>query len=186
MRIISGLNKGRKILAPKNLPVRPTTDIGKESLFNILNNYFYFDSVTVLDLFAGTGNISYEFASREATSVLAVDNFQACVDFIKKTAQQLDYQQLTAIKADVFQFLSRCKQQFDIIFADPPYDLEGIEKLVELVDKNQLLKPDGWFILEHSNKYDFSDAPLFFQNRKYGKLNFTFFVNIVENETVTS
>ena len=177
MRIISGRNKGRKIVAPANLPVRPTTDLGKESLFNILNNYFYFDRITVLDLFAGTGNISLEFASREAVSVTSVDNFQGCTDFIRKMAATLKYDNLSVIKSDAFAFLEKSRQQYDIIFADPPYDLEGIEKLPELVFGKGLLKKEGWLVLEHSKIYDFSEHPQFYQHRKYGKLNFTFFVN---------
>lgn len=180
MRIISGKNKGRKIVAPTNLPVRPTTDLGKESLFNILNNYFFFDGITVLDLFAGTGNISLEFASREAISVTSIDNFQPCVDFIKKMASQLNYTNLTAIKADAFQYLERLRQPVNIIFADPPYDMEGIERIPELVFSRQLLKPDGWLILEHSKVHDFSAHPNFYQHRNYGKLNFTFLVNMTE------
>lgn len=182
MRIISGKNKGRHIVAPANLPVRPTTDLGKESLFNILNNYFYFDRVNVLDLFAGTGNITYEFASRDALSVIAIDNHHGCTDFIKKTIDKLQYNNVSVIKADVFQFIERCRQTFDIIFADPPYDLDGIEKIPDIVFKNQLLKPDGWLIIEHSKEYDFSQHPYFFEHRKYGKLNFSFLVNMTKEE----
>jgi 16S rRNA (guanine(966)-N(2))-methyltransferase RsmD len=180
MRIISGKNKGRQIIAPANLPVRPTTDLGKESLFNILNNYFFFDRVTVLDLFAGTGNITYEFASREAPSVTAIDNNGACVDFINKTIHRLDYHNVAAIKSDAFLFTSRCRQQFDIIFADPPYDLEGIEQIIEHVFTNQLLKPNGWLVMEHSKTHNFSTHPNFYEHRSYGKLNFSFFVEGIE------
>ncbi|MCQ2262900.1 MAG: RsmD family RNA methyltransferase [Bacteroidales bacterium] len=180
MRIIAGKNKGRKIVAPATLPVRPTTDLGKESLFNILNNYFFFDAVTVIDLFAGTGNISLEFASRGAVSVTSVDEFPGCVDFIKKTAAQLQYNNLTAIKADAFQYLEHLRQPVDIIFADPPYNMEGIERLPEIVFERNLLKPDGWLIIEHSKVHDFSQHPNFYQHRKYGKLNFTFLVNMTE------
>ncbi len=183
MRIISGKNKGRKITAPTNLPVRPTTDLGKESLFNILNNYFFFDRVTVLDLFAGTGNITYEFASRGALSVMAVDNHQACVDFIKKTAAQLNYSSINVLKADAFDFTKNCRQQFDIIFADPPYDLEGIEQIATSVFENKLLKNDGWLIFEHSKHHDFSNHPNFYEHRKYGKLNFSILVNFSETES---
>jgi 16S rRNA (guanine(966)-N(2))-methyltransferase RsmD len=177
MRIIQGKNKGRQIQAPVSLPVRPTTDLGKESLFNILNNYFFFDSIMVLDLFAGTGNISYEFASRGAISVIAVDHYQGCTDFIRKTAEKLNFNQISVIKGDAFSFVERSRQQFDIIFADPPYDLKGLETIVKHVFTNQLLKPNGWFVLEHSKEYDFSQYPNFYEHRKYGKLNFTFLVN---------
>jgi len=182
MRIISGKNKGRHIIAPASLPVRPTTDLGKESLFNILNNYFFFDSVSVLDLFAGTGNISLEFASREASSVIAVDNHSGCVDFIKKTAEKLQYNNLLVIKSDAFRFTERCSQKFDIIFADPPYDLKDIDKIVSNVFSNNLLKPHGWLIMEHSREHDFSKHPNFYEHRKYGKLNFSFLVNMISTD----
>jgi len=177
MRIIQGKNKGRQIQAPASLPVRPTTDLGKESLFNILNHYFFFDKITVLDLFAGTGNISYEFASRGAISVTAIDNDQGCADFIRKTAEKLQLDNISIIRGDAFSFVERSRQKFDIIFADPPYELTGLEKIVEHVFTNQLLKPSGWFVLEHSREYDFSQHPNFYEHRKYGKLNFTFLVN---------
>lgn len=180
MRIISGKNKGRHIVAPTSLPVRPTTDLGKESLFNILNNYFYFENLTVLDLFAGTGNISYEFASRGAISVLSIDLHAACVDFIKKTSEKLQFDNLSVLRADAFQFTDKCRQKFDIIFADPPYNLEGFEKIVDNVFKNQLLKTDGWLIMEHPKEYDFSNHPNFFEHRKYGKLNFSFLVEGID------
>ena len=182
MRIIGGKNKGRHIKPPQHLPVRPTTDLGKESLFNILNNYFYFDRVSVLDLFAGTGNITLEFASRGATGVLAVDNNHACIDFIKKTITTLQYNNVVPIRGDAFQFVERCKQQFDIIFADPPYDLPGIEKIADIVFANHLLKDNGWLILEHPKEYDFSENPYFYEHRKYGKLNFSFLVNMTPEE----
>jgi 16S rRNA (guanine(966)-N(2))-methyltransferase RsmD len=177
MRIIQGKNKGRQIKAPASLPVRPTTDLGKESLFNILNNYFFFDRITVLDLFAGTGNISYEFASRGAISITAVDNYLGCTDFIRKTVEKLQFENISVIRGDAFSFVERARQKFDIIFADPPYDITGLEKIVESVFANQLLKPDGWLVLEHPREYDFSQHPNFYENRKYGKLNFTFLVN---------
>jgi len=180
MRIISGKNRGRQIVAPANLPVRPTTDLGKESLFNILNNYFFFDRVEVLDLFAGTGNITYEFASREALSVTAIDNNSACVDFIRKTINKLGYQNVAIIKNDAFFFISKCKQQYDIIFADPPYDLEGIEQIVESVFTNHLLKPNGWLVIEHCKAHDFTTHPNFYDHRTYGKLNFSFLVASTE------
>lgn len=181
MRIISGKNKGRQIHAPLNLPVRPTTDLGKESLFNILNNYFFFDNITVLDLFSGTGNITYEFASRGALSVLSIDSHEPCVHFIKQTIEKLNYQNVTVIKADAFQFTEKCKQKFDVIFADPPYNLPSIEKIVDNVFDNELLNPDGWLIMEHPKNYDFSKHPQFYQHRKYGKLNFSFLVNMTQD-----
>jgi len=177
MRIIQGRNKGKQIQAPASLPVRPTTDLGKESLFNILNNYFHFDKITVLDLFAGTGSISYEFASRGAMAVIAVDNFQGCTDFIRKTAEKLQYDNISVVRGDAFVFVERTRQKFDIIFADPPYDLTGLEKIAEYVFANQLLNPSGWLVLEHPREYDFTHHPNFYEQRKYGKLNFSFLVN---------
>jgi len=180
MRIISGKNRGRQIIAPDNLPVRPTTDMAKESLFNILNNYFYFDRVKVLDLFAGTGNISYEFASRGAASIIAVDIDLHCTNFISRTIEKLQFANAAVIRQDAFAYTSSCRQTFDIIFADPPYQLEDIGKIVDNVFEHNLLKPNGWLVLEHSKVHDFSRNPHFYEHRNYGKVNFTFFVNMTE------
>jgi 16S rRNA (guanine(966)-N(2))-methyltransferase RsmD len=185
MRIISGKNKGRHIITPQNLPVRPTTDLGKESLFNILNHYFYFDRVTVLDLFAGTGNITYEFASRDAISVVAVDNHPSCCAFIRKTLEKLQYKNATVIQNNVFQYLDWCKHPYDIIFADPPYTMPNIEMIVEKVFNNQLLNPDGWLVMEHSREHDFSQHPFFYDQRKYGRLHFSFLVNNLDKEKIS-
>ena len=151
MRIISGKHKGRRLVAPKNLPVRPTTDMCKESLFNILNNYFNFHGLKVLDLFSGTGNISYEFASRGAGPITSVDGDMGCVNYIKKTATELDLD-ISVIKSDVFKFLEKSKASYDIIFADPPYDLsqENFEKIIQLIFENELLDEEGMLIIEHS------------------------------------
>lgn len=175
MRIISGIHKGKRINPPKNLLVRPTTDFAKEGLFNILNNKIYFDEITVLDLFAGTGSISFEFASRQAKQITAVDLNYQCTEFIRKTAKESNYETLRPIKSNVFNFLSGTKSNFDLIFADPPYDMEDIDKLPELIFEKQLLNEDGIFILEHSRKLSFEDHPHFTEHRKYGNVNFTFF-----------
>ena len=175
MRIIRGTQKGRRINPPKGLPVRPTTDLAKESLFNILDNHLYFEDLRVLDLYAGTGNISYEFASRESQLVLAVDINPRCVSFIAETAGKLGFSQLRAIRSSSMGFLGHCKEQFDLIFADPPYDLEGVEEMIELVFKRKLLADKGWLIIEHSIDRDFSTFPAFDQRRNYGKVNFSFF-----------
>jgi len=176
MRIISGKYKGRRIKAPKKLPVRPTTDMAKEALFNILNNSYYFDDLEVLDLFAGSGNISYEFASRAAKNVVSVDADFGCVKFISTTAKEL---QLTidVIKSDVFKYLEKTVSKFDIVFADPPYDM-AIEKLSEIVAltfDRQLLQTDGLLILEHSKHTDLSQLDHFTNKRKYGGSVFSFF-----------
>lgn len=180
MRIIGGTQKGRRINPPANLPVRPTTDLAKESLFNILNNVIDFEGLRVLDLFAGTGSISYEFASREASLVTAVDLNFKCVEFIRKTATELKFVNLTAVRADVFKFLSRKPVEgFDLIFSDAPYDLDKIVDLPALIFDNEWLKNDGRLIIEHSRSVDFAGHPQYFENRHYGKVNFSFFINNV-------
>ena len=175
MRIISGKYKGRQIHTPTNLPVRPTTDFAKESLFNILNNLVDFEEISVLDLFAGTGNISYEFFSRGAVNITAVEMDKKCVAFIERTIQLLNAESFTVIRTDVFHYLKRPYESFDIIFADPPYEMENINEIHELIFQTQILKDDGWFILEHSKMHDFSKHPFFDQHRKYGNVNFSFF-----------
>ena len=175
MRIISGTHKSRRIQAPKNLPVRPTTDISKEALFNILVNYFDLQDVLVLDLFAGTGNITYEFASRGATGVVSIDSELRCVDFIRKTAKELGFEAVLSFRSDAFRFLDKTENTYDIIFCDPPYDMEGVEQIPKTVMERKLLKEDGWLIVEHSRDYDFSNLPGFHEKRKYGKVNFSIF-----------
>lgn len=176
MRIISGKFKGRRIIAPKNLPVRPTTDLSKESLFNILNHQFTFRELRVLDLFSGTGNISYEFASRGAEPIVSVDTDYGCVNFIKKTAQQFEMD-ITPIKSDVYKFLERTKTKYDIIFADPPYDFtqDQFEKIIKMVFEHELLEDDGMLIIEHSPHTKMDDLEYFSSNRKYGSSIFSFF-----------
>ena len=175
MRIISGNHRGKKIVAPENLPVRPTTDFAKESLFNILNNYFYFDSIEVLDLFAGTGNISYEFAARGAAKVVAVDNCELCTNFIDRTAKSLAFDNLKVTRIDAMKYLAQCKQQFNVIFADPPYDWNKYDAIPQLVFENDLLCKDGFLVLEHALEINFQEHPKFYQQRHYGKVNFTIF-----------
>jgi 16S rRNA (guanine966-N2)-methyltransferase len=177
VRIISGSLKGRSIIAPGNLPVRPTTDFAKESLFNILNNHFDYEGLNVLDLFCGAGNISYEFASRGAGLINAVDINYKCYSFVKETAASLGLEQIKAIKYDCFKFLRACTSFFDIIFADPPYELEGIQNIPFFVFEKKLLNPNGWLIVEHSEKTDLSSHPCFSELRSYGKVNFSIFKN---------
>lgn len=176
MRIISGLYKGRKIVAPKNLPVRPTTDMAKEALFNILNNQYYFDDISVLDLFSGTGNISYEFASRGTENITAVDSHFGCIKFINQTAESFEML-IQTIKSDVFKFLETNKNKYDIIFADPPYDFdkETFSKIPKLVFENQLMGEEGVLIVEHSKHTDLSDVKYFSQSKNYGGNAFSFF-----------
>lgn len=176
MRIISGKHKGRRIQAPKKLPVRPTTDMAKEALFNILNNYYNFSELKVLELFAGTGNISYEFASRGSHPIIAVDGDLGCVNFIKKTATDLDLD-ITAHKSDAFLYLEKSKSKFDVIFADPPYALtqEEFEKVPTLVFEKDLLETDGMFIIEHSKETKLAHLAHFSFSKSYGGTIFTFF-----------
>ena len=175
MRIISGKYRSRQIHPPTNLPVRPTTDMAKESLFNILNNLVDFEDLKVLDLFAGTGNISYEFFSRGAQQVTAVETDSKCVAFIEKTSEELKAECIAVFKANVFQFLNHSFGSYDLIFADPPFEMEQIKELPDLVFKTDLLNNEGWFILEHSKRFNFSDHPFFNQHRVYGNVNFSFF-----------
>lgn len=175
MRIIGGSHKGRRITAPGSLPVRPTTDMAKEALFNILNNHYDFEGLKVLDLFAGIGSISYEFASRGAAEVHSVEMNPRCVRFITDISRKLDMKNLFVIRANVFTYLRRGGKKFDIIFADPPYDLDDIESIPDLVLQHDLLEKDGWLIMEHPAKLDFSEHPQLDQHRNYGKVNFSMF-----------
>lgn len=176
MRIISGTYKSRKIIAPKYLPVRPTTDMAKESLFNILNNHFYFDEISVLDLFAGTGNISYEFASRGTEKITSVDQDFGCIKFINDIANKFNMP-INTIKSDVFKFLENASLQADVIFADPPYNFteEQFAKIPELIFKNNLLLEDGLLIIEHSKHTNLSNINSFSYSKSYGGNSFSFF-----------
>ena len=176
MRIISGIHKSKRLSAPKNLPVRPTTDMAKEALFNILNNSYYFDQVSFLDLFSGTGNISYEFASRGCTTITAIDGHYGCVKFISTTAKSLEMD-IDVYKSDVYKFLEKTHLKSDIIFADPPYDFEKekFENIVALVYKNDLLNSEGVLVIEHSKHTDLSDNKYFTYSKKYGGNMFSFF-----------
>ncbi|MCF8321938.1 MAG: RsmD family RNA methyltransferase [Flavobacterium sp.] len=176
MRIISGKYKGRRIFPPKGLPVRPTTDMSKEALFNVLNNHFNFEGLKILDLFAGTGNISFEFASRGSTPITSVDADFGCVKFIKQVAAEYDFN-IAASKSDVFQFLERNKASFDIIFADPPYNLDQktFEKVVQTVFENNSLNEDGMMIIEHSKYTKLDHLNHFSFKKSYGGSIFSFF-----------
>jgi 16S rRNA (guanine(966)-N(2))-methyltransferase RsmD len=176
MRIISGIHKGRRIHAPKKLPVRPTTDMAKEALFNIINNQYYFDEISVLDLFAGIGSISYEFASRGTETITSVDIDFGCVKFISKTSEDFNMP-INVIKSDVFKYLENCNQQHTIIFADPPYNFSDdlFENIHELVFKNKLLENEGLLIIEHSKHTDLSQLQYFDYAKTYGGNKFSFF-----------
>ncbi len=175
MRIVSGICKGRAILPPKNFRARPTTDFAKENIFNVVSNYFDFSEVVVLDIFSGTGSISYEFASRGAQRVVSVELDALHQKFIRQTAEQLKLKAIDSVRANAFSYIKGCGEKFDIVFADPPYDLEGIDVLPELIFEHEVLKPEGWFIFEHSKKKDYSHLPHFREKRVYGSVNFSIF-----------
>lgn len=176
MRIISGIYGGRRFEAPRNLQARPTTDIAKESLFNILQNRIDFDDITALDLFSGTGSISFELLSRGAGNVVCVEMGRTQQQFIQKVSQELKIgHELQLVRGDVFRYLKSTAQQFDLVFADPPYALAELPQLPDLVFERDILKPDGIFILEHGKGDDFSAHPHFVELRKYGAVHFSFF-----------
>jgi 16S rRNA (guanine(966)-N(2))-methyltransferase RsmD len=176
MRIISGALRGKTIAPPARFKARPTTDFAKESLFNILENRYDFSAIRVLDLFAGTGSISYEFASRGCRHIDAVEMNALHAAFIKKTAVALKFLQIHVLRLNAFDFLEICTAAYDVIFADPPYDSEGIATLPERVTGKKIIQKDGCFILEHAAGYDFSTHPHFTERRNYGAVNFSFFI----------
>lgn len=175
MRIVSGKYRGRRFSPPSNFKARPTTDFAKENLFNILNNEIDWEETTALDLFGGTGSISFELASRECKHVTCVEKNPIHAAFIEKVKDQLKVTNLRIFKMDVFKYLEHNKDQFDLIFADPPYDMKNFEEVPRLVFEKNILKEDGIFIMEHSKDYDFSDYSLFVQKRTYGSVNFSIF-----------
>ncbi|MCB8994824.1 MAG: 16S rRNA (guanine(966)-N(2))-methyltransferase RsmD [Bacteroidales bacterium] len=181
MRIVSGKYRGKTINPPKNFKARPTTDFAKEALFNILVNHFDFGDMEVLDLFSGTGSISYEFLSRGVKSAELVEkNFTHC-EFINKTIKEMGIQNARCIKSDAFIYIERMSRAFDLIFADPPYELEGLETLPDKILNSKLLKEDSWFILEHGKSHKFNNHPACFDQRNYGSVYFSFFRNPKSN-----
>ena len=176
MRIIAGTHKGRRLKIPKNLPVRPTTDRAKEALFSILNHKVNFESARVLDLYSGTGSVGFEFCSRGCPDVIAVDSDHKCSGFIAKTAEEFGLT-IQPIRSTVKSYLSKCVTNFDIIFADPPYECgqEEFQMIKESVKTRKLLRIEGWLILEHTEKLDFSSDKAFSEARKYGSSVFSFF-----------
>ena len=176
MRIISGKHKGRRIRAPKKLPVRPTTDMAKEALFNILSNQYNFDQIYFLDLFAGTGNMSYEFCSRGANNIISVDSDRNCCKFIRQTAKELAMP-IQTVFSDVFKFLEKTTNSFDVIFADPPYDIDQnkLELIINAVFKNKLINDYGTCIIEHSKHKSLKKLENFTELKKYGGNYFSFF-----------
>jgi len=175
MRIISGKYGRRRFDVPTNITARPTTDMARENLFNVLTNLVDLEGVRTLDLFAGTGAISLEFLSRGAASAVAVEKAAVQARFIHKVCQQLGEENLTVVRGDVFKFIGQCKQQFDIIFADPPYALPQLGELPSLILNSAMVAPGTLVIIEHPREYDFTTLPHFLQHRIYGKVNFTLF-----------
>jgi 16S rRNA (guanine(966)-N(2))-methyltransferase RsmD len=177
MRIIGGEHGGRKINPPNNMPyTRPTTDIAKEGLFNVLQHNLDFEELKTLDLFGGTGSISYELASRGVTDLTIVEKDIAMYEFIKKTSIALRIENLKAVKMDVFKFISQCTDQFDFIFAGPPYALTTIDYLPKQIFEKRLLKKDGWFVLEHTPRNDYKTFPFYKSERNYGTTIFSTFI----------
>ena len=175
MRIISGIFRGKHIHPPGNFKARPTTDFSKESLFNILSHRYTIEGMDILDLFSGTGSITYEFASRGARSVVAVEMAPVHFKFIQETCRSMQLEQVSVLRADVFRYIKKPVQSFDIIFADPPYDHRELSALPDLIFATEILREQGLFILEHPGNYSFTAHPNFFQHRKYGGVNFTIF-----------
>jgi len=178
MRIISGKHKGKRITAPKNDSIRPTTDFAKEALFNILNNQFYFENLSVLDLCCGIGSISFEMASRGCTQITSVDHQQSTLRFINNTAKQLDLK-ITTVKSDLFKFLDKTPLHFDIIFTDPPYNFtdDQFKRIVKTTFDRKLVNTDGYLIVEHPKQTDLSQLSYFDYSKRYGGSVFSFFAN---------
>ena len=175
MRIISGTYRGRRLSPPKNITARPTTDFAKESLFNLLNNRMDFEGIDVLDLFAGTGGIGIECVSRGAREVTAVEIAHVQQNWIISCCKQLGIRNLSVIRGDVFKFLSACRTKYDFIFADPPYALEELATLPDLIIEQGILKADGWLVVEHGKDTNFTSHPRHVETRTYGSVHFSFF-----------
>ena len=175
MRIISGEFKGRRFSPPKNLKARPTTDVAKEGLFDILSHRLDFEEISVYDMFGGTASISLEFASRGCPKVTLTEMNHINYGFIQKVIRELNVKTIQAYKADAFKYVSTCKGKFDLVFADPPYDLKELPNIPDLIFEKGILSEQGLLILEHPKEFDFSQHPHFSVHRKYGHVNFTFF-----------
>ena len=181
MRIITGQYKGRHFDVPRSFKARPTTDFAKENIFNVLNAYIDFEGATALDLFSGTGSISLELLSRGCSTVVSVEADRDHHAFIKQCIAKLATDRCMAIRGDVFRFVKSCRQQFDFIFADPPYALKELSSIPDLIFSRDLLKPDGIFVFEHGKDNDFSSHPCFVEHRSYGSVNFSLFRSVVES-----
>ena len=181
MRIISGELGGRRFHPPGSMPyTRPTTDIAKEGLFNILQNNLDFETLKTLDLFGGTGSISYELASRGVPDLTVVEKDTAMYEFIRKTTAEFRIENLKLVKSDVFKFIRQCSSRFDFIFAGPPYALSNIDELPQLIFEKRLLNTGGWFVLEHTPRNSYQGHPFFKSERNYGTTVFTIFTETRE------
>jgi 16S rRNA (guanine966-N2)-methyltransferase len=182
MRIISGIHGGRRIAPPANMPhTRPTTDIAKEGLFNILQNNVDIPSLKTLDLFGGTGCISYELASRGVTNLTIVEKDSKMYEFIKTTSASLKFNHFKVLKSDVFKYLENCTEQFDFIFAGPPYALTTIDDLPKIIFEKKILAPGGWFVLEHTPRNDYKKTAHYKTERNYGTTIFSIFIEEAES-----
>ncbi len=175
MRIIRGKYGRRRFDVPTNITARPTTDFARENIFNVLENMVDFEGLSALDLFAGTGAITFEFLSRGCADVTAVEKASTQYNFIKKVAQQLNVDNLTLIKGDALKFIDTCTKKFDLIFADPPYDMPDFASVPVKILGSQMLKPGTIIVVEHSKNHDFSTLPHFIDHRTYGSVNFSIF-----------
>ena len=175
MRIITGIYKGRRFDIPHTFKARPTTDFAKENIFNVLNSYIDFEGATALDLFAGTGSISLELLSRGCQQVVSIEKDRDHHAFIRQCVQKLGADNSVVIRGDVFRYIKSCSQQFDFVFADPPYQLTELAQIPDLIFEKGLLKEEGIFVLEHGAQNDFSNHPHFVEHRKYGSVNFSIF-----------
>ena len=177
MRIIGGEHGRRKINPPANMPhTRPTTDVAKEGLFNVISNNLDIEELKTLDLFGGTGSISYELASRGANDLTIIEKDPKMYEFIKKTAGELKLENFKVLKLDVFKFIEQCADKFDFIFAGPPYALGNIDDLPKLVFEKQLLNAKGWFVLEHTPRNDYRKFSFYATERNYGTTIFSIFI----------
>lgn len=178
MRVITGIYKGRHFDIPRTFKARPTTDFAKENIFNVLNGYIDFEGALALDLFAGTGSITLEMLSRGCRQVVSIEADRDHYAFIKQCLKKINNTNGVVIRGDVFKFVKSSRQQFDLIFADPPYTLPELPTIPDLIFENQLLAPEGIFVFEHGKQYDFSQHPNFKKHRRYGSVNFSLFCNI--------
>lgn len=180
MRIVAGKHKGYVLKQPRLEPTRPTTNIAKEALFSIIDTYYHFENIRILDLFGGTGSISYEFASRGCKDITTVELDSQAIQFIKKTSEKLEIEGHQILQLNVLDYIMNCRQSFDIIFAGPPYKMPEIPTLPDRILERQMIEGQGWFILEHDPKYNFDKHPHLWRRRNYGQTNFSIFTNQIQ------